>query len=208
MDLFTHLCISSKLKSIIEKEQNVSLNTFSFLLGSIKPDFSSKYFNILHYKKHSDSFIREEIRDILKSKIYENKKCTSNFSERLGIITHYLSDFFCHAHSDNFTGNMLKHYIYEMKLFINYIKNSEEITSSCYEKNIETNHSVTSICGYIDELHKKYSDECKEPSPSTDMTFTLNACISLCFSIIAECIVFEKNYSDIAHTQNILELGR
>lgn len=208
MDLFTHLCISSKLKSIIEKEQNVRLNTFSFLLGSIKPDFSPKYLNILHYKKDSEGFIREEIRGILDSKIYENRKCTSNFSERLGIITHYLSDFFCHAHSENFTGSMLKHHIYEMQLFINYIKNSEEITASCYKKHIEINHSVTSICNYIDELHKKYSDESKESSPSTDMAFTLNACISLCLSIVAECIVCEENYSNIAHTKNIFELGR
>ncbi|HEY5584536.1 MAG TPA: zinc dependent phospholipase C family protein [Ruminiclostridium sp.] len=203
MDVFTHLCISSKLKRIIEKEFHVRINTASFLLGSIKPDLSSKYLNIPHYKKDSEDFIQEEIRGILDSKIYECNKCTSNFSERLGIITHYLSDFFCYAHSEYFTGNMLKHYVYEMRLFINYIKNSKEIIDSCYDKNIVTNHNVSSICSYIDDLHREYSFEVKEASPSTDMTFTFNACISLCFSIITECMVSEENFSNIAHIENI-----
>lgn len=193
MNLFNHLGIAIKLKHNIEMNFHIRLKTINFLLGSIKPDISSRYINIPHYKKDSEGFIQEEIRSILEEKIYEFTKCTSNFSERLGVITHYLSDFFCYAHSDYFTGGMPKHYIYEMQLFIYDIINSKTIIHSCSDNNIVINHNASSIWSYIDELHKNYLCEYKEDHNCIDMSFTLKACTSLCFSIITECIVSQEN---------------
>lgn len=195
MNLFNHLGISMKLKHVIEKNLHIRLNTISFLLGNIKPDISSQYINIPHFKKDAEGFIREEIQSILESKIYEYKSCPARFSERLGIITHYLSDFFCHAHSEYFTKGMKEHYIYEMQLFIHSIIHTKDITRSGYDMNIVTTHNASSICSYIDELHLKYLGVCKEAHPFMDITFTLQACSSLCISIITACMVGEENFS-------------
>lgn len=73
MNTFTHLGISQRLRYAVEKEFNIKLD--------------------------SAGFIKEEINNLLNLKL---NKCTRFFSERLGIITHYLSDFFCHAHSEYF----------------------------------------------------------------------------------------------------------
>lgn len=196
MNLFTHLGISMKLKHIIETNYHIKLRTISFLLGSIKPDITSPYIHIPHYKKDSQDFIREEIRSVLETKIYESKKCTSHFSGRLGIITHYLSDFFCYAHSEYFTGDMLEHNIYEMKLSLYCIFNSKKITQSGFANNVIINQNISFICGHIDELHIKYLYACNKACPSIDMAFTLKACTSLCFSIITACVAGEERFSN------------
>lgn len=192
MDFLTHLCISNKLKKIVEKQFDIKLDTLSFMIGNVKPDLSSKYMNIPHYKKDSFTFIQNEIQDILTTKIYEKHKCTSYFSERLGILTHYLSDFFCSAHSDNFKGSMLEHYSYEMQVFVNYLTNYKVINTFC-SKDFTIKHNVSSLISYIDSLHKKYSYECRDLSPVDDLLFTFKACMTLCFSIVSICLINQES---------------
>lgn len=192
MDTITHLCISNKLRKLVKKELNVKLNTFSFFWGSIKPDLSSKYIKIPHYKRDSNKFIQDEIKKIINTKVYEGKSCSNSFSERLGIITHYLADFFCFVHSDLFKGNMSEHLLYEIKMLFNNIKHFDRILSDKNHEDIVKNHSVTSICENIDILNDKYLAACTDNSYETDMIYTLTACSSLCISIISECLASER----------------
>ena len=196
MNIFTHLDISMKLKYMIEKSFNVKLRTASFLLGSIKPDISSRYINIPHYKKDSDTYIMEEIKSILETKIYDFEECTSHFSERLGIITHYLSDFFCYVHSEYFKESMSEHYFYEMKLSVYCILNSRKITKSSCPESIKINQNISSLFSYLDELHINYLYTCSKKRPGIDMEFAIKACTALVFSIITACMAdSEENFS-------------
>jgi hypothetical protein len=172
-------------------------------MGNIRPDISLRYNNIPHFKKDAEGFIREEIQNILSGKIYEYEKCSSSLSERLGIITHYLSDFFCFAHSKYFTGGIIEHYLYEMQLSHYCISNSKEINQSGYDNNIVINQNSSSIVSHIDELHKKYlNSSCNKACPRDDMDFALNACISVCSSIIALCMTRKDSY--ISSEQEVL----
>lgn len=190
MNTFTHMGISLRLKRAIEKKLPVTLDTTGFIIGNIKPDISSHLINIPHYKKDSTEFIREEIRKLLNLKL---NKCTRLFSERLGIITHYLSDFFCHVHSENFDGGIWEHYIYEIQLSAYCNINSNAITNFNYDKNIIMHQEFLSICNYIDELHQEYSKIGTKPSFELDMRFALKVCTSLCCSVISACIADDNN---------------
>lgn len=198
MNIFTHLSIAIKLKHIIEANFHVKLNTISFMTGNIKPDLSSRYINIPHLKKESEGFVREEIQNLLKTKIYEYENCSRDFSEKLGIITHYLSDFFCYAHSEYFTGSMFEHYIYEMHLTIFNLKNLKLQTHFRHEKNSLIKNNVSSLCGHLDELHKRYLCECREEYLSADIPFALKACTSICFSVISACMARRESFSEAA----------
>ncbi len=195
MNTFTHLGISHRLMHAVEKELKVNLDTAGFILGNIKPDISSRLIQIPHYKKDSIGFIRKEIGYLLGLKL---NKCTRLFSERLGIITHYLSDFFCHAHSENFKGGLLEHYLYEIQLSGYCNINYNAITGFNYGKNAVVNRESFSICAYIDELHEEYCRESNVPSFELDMYYTLKACTSICFSIIYICIACENSIINAA----------
>lgn len=201
MDIFTHLSIAIKLKHLIEINYKIKLRTISFLLGSIKPDISPQFRNIPHCKKGSEGFVQKEIQSLFLTEIYKSEKCTSVFSEKLGILTHYFSDFFCYVHSEYFSGNMLEHYIYEMYLSIYYLKNSKTTTPYSYKDYIETSHDASSLCGYIDELHTKYLTVCNEAFPYFDIAFTIKACTALCFSIITTCMAGEESFSNITEVE-------
>ena len=176
MNLFNHLSIAIKLKRNIEMKFNIKIKTISFLIGNIKPDISMRYIKIPHYKKDSERFIQDEISSILEIKIHEFKRCSNNFSERLGIVMHYLSDFFCYAHTDYFKGGIWKHYSYEMQLFICDILYSKTNIQSCCNENIVINQNTSSMWRCIEELHKDYLCEYEEEHTTIDMFFTIKAC--------------------------------
>ena len=121
MHTITHLSMSLAIRKLVEKHLPIKLDKVGFMLGNIKPDFAPRLVKIPHYRDDAIHFVKSEIKALLNYQIIEHTKCTRYFSQRLGVILHYLSDFFCYAHSKNFKGNMFNHYLYEIGLS-NYFK--------------------------------------------------------------------------------------
>lgn len=188
MNLLTHLDISLKLKKVIEQNYTIKLNTLRFMFGNIKPDLFPWLFQTPHFKKNADSFVRQQIGKILNEKIQNNSKCNGKFSERLGVLTHYLSDFFCFAHSDAFTDGLLVHNIYEFGLTLMTMKNSVLLKKTLLDSRIPIHQNVFSIYRHLDELHQNYSRIRRNATPLEDMVYALSACKCLCFSVIASCV--------------------
>lgn len=201
MNIFTHLGMAIKLKYFIESNCQIKLRTISFLMGSIKPDISSQYKNIPHCKNGSEDFIQKEIQSLFLTKIYKSEKCTRVFSERLGVLTHYFSDFFCYVHLDSYKGNMLEHYIYEMQQSVYYLKNPKTTSPCCYKEDIRSSHDTSSLCSYIDELYTEYLTVCNKLCHYFDIAFSIKACTALCFSIITECIADEETLPSITEAE-------
>lgn len=186
MNTFSHLGMSVAIKKAVEKQLNIKLDTFGFMYGNVKPDISSYLINIPHFKSQAADFVASEIEELMKYKIDRYGKCSKEFSERLGVVTHYLSDFFCYAHSKHFKGSLLKHYIYEARLSGFCKRYSGAMRQFNYIRYLNFNFDHKSICGLIDRLHEKY--EQKRPSYANDLTFALRTCISLSISILVACL--------------------
>ena len=204
MDLLTHLSLSLKLKRHIENNFHIKVNTFRFMWGNIKPDLSPKYAHIPHYKKDSGSFICQEIKTLLETRLSENKPCTGHFSERLGITTHYLSDFFCYAHSEGFTGGNVRHTLYELRISLYFLFRFLKINRPNSEYN-NSNQGISTIWQTIEELHTSYSQWADKAQPSIDIAFTLKSCSYLCFSVMATCITDEGDayrIDELVHSLN------
>lgn len=187
MNALTHVYLSMVFKKALEKKLPVRLHTFSFIKGNLKPDFSFLLIKTPHYKIPDSELIKKEIDKLIKHKPHKYNTCTNEFSERLGIVTHYLSDFFCYAHSTNFKGSVLDHYIYEKNLSRYRKTMKSKIMESignipCTACNLD----YQSICGMIDRLHTKYCT--KKPSYARDLIFTLRAGIPLAISLVSSCL--------------------
>ncbi len=205
MEFFTHIRMSLALKHTIEKATNIKLDSISFIYGNIKPDICKRYIKIPHFKKTSMGFIRERIAEISKISITTRSKCTKEFSVNLGIITHYLSDFFCYAHSDLFTGGAVKHLSYENRLtafcrtthILNRLAtNHKKYNSICESVDMLSQQlNITSLCRNMSWLEKIYCalehlhDTYKEqkPSYSLDISSAFNACALLCIFLVEKC---------------------
>jgi hypothetical protein len=175
-----------RIKNALKEQLPVKLSTLGFLYGSIKPDISPAFNNIPHYKKDSEDFVRSEIMRLLETGYPIYSECSTDFSKSLGVITHYLSDFFCYAHSEEYKGGLWKHSIYEMRISAHWRLTFRKFLFLPNDCTLPSKQSYAAISDFIDELHCEYSE--KNPSPVDDITYAQEVCFALCHSVLTACL--------------------
>jgi len=89
------------------KDLNYKLNEKLFLLGNIFPDLIQSYIWCRHEYKHSRKYVLKKIEQL--------KKRPKLFSFHLGVLTHYICDYFCYPHSNSCNKGFIHHIIYEIR---------------------------------------------------------------------------------------------
>lgn len=117
----THKIIARSLLENLQLKHDIELNEDRLLWGSIVPDLFPKYKLQRHYIEDSLHFVSNEIVTLIFvsrfMNLYDHKNSLTMklFSRKVGIISHYLSDYCCMAHAKNwsFNGSFVKHVQYE-----------------------------------------------------------------------------------------------
>lgn len=121
----THKEIARNINKEISRLYNIELDEKRFVWGSVAPDYNPKYKLHRHYADESLDFIVNEIKKLIfLGRFIDIDNETFNglskklFSRKLGIISHYLSDFVCRPHYERWTFQeaMIRHISYEKKL--------------------------------------------------------------------------------------------
>ncbi len=154
----THKIISDHVYSNIKNVFGVDLNKLNLIYGSIKPDIVYNLVRLEHFKPQSFDFVCNRINELSNCRFKSNKESVKLFSNQIGVVTHFISDFFCVPHNDRRTykNNFIKHIKYEHRLhqlfksFDNKIDVSENYL---YINNI--NPDI--IRSLIDTLHFEYT---------------------------------------------------
>ena len=89
------------------KELGCHVHEGLFLVGNIFPDLIHSYIWCRHEYQHSREYIRKKL-DMLKRKPHL-------FSFHLGVLTHYICDYFCYPHSSCYDKGLIQHIIYEIR---------------------------------------------------------------------------------------------
>lgn len=206
----THKIIAESVYNEVYDLYNLKLDKKALETGSILPDILPKYRFIRHYKDESLDYIADEIvKLIFASRYIEVDKILNPFvvrslSKRLGIISHYLSDYVClpHAMRWTFYDSMLKHIKYEKKL-------NEYATRHSFKKNIiDTEDIVVDdfdhyslkvlIISYINNIIEEYLINTNQKN---DMDYALNINLKLTFFILDTI----KLYNAIINKQLIVQ---
>lgn len=113
----THRLISYFIVKEIEYRGIVRLDEKKFAWGSIKPDLAIPPFRKKHYMKET----LDEIVDMILELASRRREYTvPELSERIGEVTHFITDFFCLPHSERWefikSGRTIEHIAYERKL--------------------------------------------------------------------------------------------
>ncbi|KXZ39351.1 Zinc dependent phospholipase C [Alkalithermobacter thermoalcaliphilus JW-YL-7 = DSM 7308] len=114
----THKIISHHIYTNIKNELNIDLNKKFLMYGSMKPDIALSLALRKHYKNENLDFVIDQILSLTEEGLNENFISINKFSTKLGIITHFLSDFFCLPHSNReyYHDKLIQHLNYENKL--------------------------------------------------------------------------------------------
>ncbi|MGL5244511.1 MAG: zinc dependent phospholipase C family protein, partial [Sarcina sp.] len=118
----THILIGQNVLKNIDSKKSIIISDKNFLYGSIKPDMVSKYKLKKHYLDESYDMVIKKINYLSSLNLDDmNKRFSmSKFSQELGVICHFLCDFFCVPHSERweFKHSMNRHIKYEKELAI------------------------------------------------------------------------------------------
>lgn len=207
----THKIIASNIHENIFDIYGVKLDKDKLLWGSVAPDILPQYKIIRHYKKESINFVTSEIMKIIFVSRYIdfNSKldpiAMKLLSKKIGIISHYLSDYVCLAHANRWTffSSMNRHIRYETRL--NEIVRSHDFNKNKIDTNdidIYDSEFITlgsKIKNYIDNIIEEYSAQ-------TDYKNDLDFALSINLKITCFILDTIDAYSEEIHGQFALEL--
>ena len=179
MNIQSHL----KLAVFISESSEINitgLRKLSFVFGNIFPDISFTFIR----KPHVPNIMYDTVmRRIDKSMLSLDNQNNLNYFG-LGIITHYLADFFCAAHNESFGKDTRQHYQYERLLEIHI---DQSIDSTIGEFTfIASNDLILRIA----EFHSEYMQE--RSSPIKDFRYIQKICMY--------CVLAYQHRSRIAQT--------
>lgn len=171
----THKAMGENIIKYANTKSIYLINDKRFLWGNIKPDCTPKYKFKKHYFDESIDMIVEKITHLssltLEDVYYD--MTVGKFSEELGVVCHFLCDFFCAPHYYRWefksTSAVKHHMLYENKL--SKLAKNFKPTGIIY-----TNIESSNIREFILQLQKQYDGTLDYYN---DLTFSYYVCDSV-----------------------------
>lgn len=147
------------------------LDRMSFIYGNIKPDLEKELREKSHRYEDTIHYVMEKIQNLTDLELSKNE-----FSKELGVICHFISDFFCTYHKKKYEKeNIFKHLLYETKLHI-YLKNKiKKRETFLFEK--KDNEIIYDLRKMVIKMHEEYMS--KEHTKDNDIIFALNCAMMI-----------------------------
>lgn len=130
MNLFVHLNIAAQIADQLEHLYQIKINRWGFYLGNILPDLQHNRIPVDHFFSSSWPTI-QRLADQIHPKadpILANGMTTFH-SVNIGMICHFISDYFCHAHTEAFGSSLIRHFVYEAQMMPVSMKRDRSLSS-------------------------------------------------------------------------------
>jgi hypothetical protein len=171
----THQRIGLAVLSCLEARSAVNVAVDDYLFGCIKPDFSLGAFYTPHLKHKSFDFVLRLIAELGDSAWPVEGKVRKALATRLGVVMHYLADFFCTVHNQRQDDSLPLHFAYEANLLL--VSRGMPLENMAQEALAELKPgslaTVGDIASHLERLHRHYL--ATPMSPQTDLCFALAA---------------------------------
>lgn len=127
----------------------------AFYIGSILPDCMPSFVTRKHCIEDTFEILEKEIKKVTDE--YDSEKGIGMYYCRhLGVITHYIADYFTFPHNSIYSGNIKEHCKYEGELkdaFRQYVKSED---AQRIREKTGAFHTVKEIMVFIEKMHQEY----------------------------------------------------
>lgn len=183
----SHKVMADWIYRFVEEHTDLSLNLLRFRAGNMSPDLPLYHSHLKHYKHQNFEYILDMVKKLSDTNPLSNVGALKNYSYQLGIICHYLCDYFCYPHHNRryFYDKLGEHMKYENDLHkvIKKFKKSDYLSQYYFKEIMIQNKGIPfDLFSMIEEFHKDYMRE--TPSFYVDATYAISVT-----SIIASIIV-------------------
>lgn len=153
MDTILHGKIGKLLAEELINKGYTEINKGKFVWGCIMPDIVLSYRISFHTKKENMEDVKEIISMIIDN---NNNLIENNISIKLGVMVHYLCDFFTYTHNENYNRNLICHELYEQVQHIKYSNKLKNLWESLNEEVDYRLYDIKDIINYIEDIHSIY----------------------------------------------------
>lgn len=117
MNIIVHLLFAHAVRRAVMRQGGARLSLAGFLLGNVLPDLSARYRAHPHFLSQSQDFVLART-----AALGGEWQPAGSFARAkdIGVVTHYLSDYCCYAHTDAFGADMRRHHLYEMRMLFDF----------------------------------------------------------------------------------------
>lgn len=189
----THKIIAENIYDSVYDNYDLKLDKNKLKWGSVAPDILPQYKLIRHYKDESLNFISKEIMKVIFISRFLDLNNVLDpltikiLSKKIGIISHYLSDYVCLPHANRWTfyDNMIKHIKYESKLNDYVVKHDFKrnliYTDDLNIYDINVTDLKNKIKEYINDVIEEYSFK---EGFENDLNFAVSLNLKLTYFIL------------------------
>ncbi|MDR5659618.1 zinc dependent phospholipase C family protein [Serpentinicella sp. ANB-PHB4] len=175
----THRIISQHINNNIKSHLGIELNINSLVYGSIEPDIKPSLAKLAHFKPDTFDQICEEIDHLSQYRLTTNEAFIKFLSRKIGITTHFISDYFCVPHNDRqkYKHNFLAHVKYEQQLHRLFKKFDKSIHLDSF---IEVCQSPDfAIKNYLEDFHKEYTNRGESLENDLQSAITASSAVAI-----------------------------
>lgn len=193
----THKIIADIIYEDVYKDHQIKLNKTQLIYGSIKPDIYSGFPKLKHFKPQSFSVICNDISALSSSQTEDNRRAIIKLSQQIGVVTHYVSDYFCVPHNDRATyqHHIINHIQYETQLHRIYKESDLKKRKVATDQWLDFSN-VEKVMNYLDELHDAYSS--RSESLLNDFNSSLQASRAVATMIVQQAFLSESTITAAA----------
>ena len=166
----------------------------AFYLGSILPDCTPSFITRRHNIEETFDILRNEIVKLTDN--YEKEKgVTRYYSRHLGVVTHYIADYFTYPHNHIYPGTMKDHCVYEKELKFalkKYIHSEEAVKERVKSRIFST---VDEILLFIQDMHEEYL------TVADKIKVDCNYIVALCHKVVDGILQILELHFEADHMQ-------
>ena len=167
----SHLSLAGYIVDIVDAD--MIDHPLAFRFGSLEPDLVPSFITTKHRIDLTFHKLEKKINKVI-DEYDKNKGMTIGLSKDLGVITHYIADYFTFPHNIEYPGTMTEHIHYEAQLkvdFREFVRKMKETHAHFQEVNMR---SADEICAFIKKCHTEYLHAVK--SVENDCRYILQIC--------------------------------
>lgn len=192
----SHFAMAYLLSAALEK-RGVSLDKTAFVCGNIAPDYLPSPRFAPHFAGACYRGIKYTGHRMSRVPIRDEKRVDYRYSCMLGIICHYICDYFCFPHNKEFVGNLKEHVAFEIELDRFLRRNCLDLLDLEGKIPIRVPSSPDGMLERLDSMKEQYRTS--GYTFENDLCYAFNACMVCVLSLVyaSRCLSRTENPGEL-----------
>ncbi|MGI5978592.1 MAG: zinc dependent phospholipase C family protein [Oscillospiraceae bacterium] len=177
----THFAMAHFLCASL-KARGIELSRVAFVYGNIAPDYVPALYVRPHFTWTCNHMISKFVKLLSETRVSEKGVIGPEYSMRLGLMCHFICDYFCFAHNPDFSGSLPQHITYERDLDEYLRQNCTKLLDLNGAEPLEPIPGEHMMLLRIANSKRNYQHE--GYTMENDIRFAFDACLSTIYSAV------------------------